>query len=319
MAVLLQESGLSVQKTPYIARKKRRRQGSPMHMVYHLGAHCTDDERLIRCLLKNREVLGQQGIAVPDPQRYRTLLRDTAVQLKGTPASAGMQAALLEQILPEGQFERMIFSWEHFLGLPNWALNGVIYPAAGDRVRAFTQIFPDVPVAFHLALRNPATFLPALVAKQTNPPEANGLAGTDPLDWRWSDTVRRIIKVNPGMSLTVWCDEDTPLIWPEVLQTVSGHTGETPLEGGFDLLASIMTADGLKRLQAYLETKGPFTPERRRRAVTAFLDKFALPEQLEVQIDVPGWTQDLVARMSDLYEHDVARIAQMPGVTFIAP
>jgi hypothetical protein len=290
-----------------------------MRMVYHLGAHCTDDERLIRCLLKNREVLAQQGITVPAPQRYRNLLRDTAIQLKGSPASAEMQASLLDQIVPEGHIERLIFSWEHFLGLPNWALNGVIYPAAGDRVRAFVQIFPDVPAEFHLALRNPATFLPALVAKQTKSNDDNVLAGKDPLDWRWSDTIRRIMKVNPDISLTVWCDEDTPLIWPEVLQAVSGYVAETPLDGSFDLLASIMTADGLKRLQAYLDTKGPFTPERRRRAVTAFLDKFARPDQLEVQIDVPGWTQDLVTRMSDIYEQDVALIAQMPGVTFIAP
>jgi hypothetical protein len=319
MRVVLQESGLSVQKTPYIAAKNKRRQGSPMRMVYHLGAHCTDDERLIRCLLKNREVLAQQGIIVPAPQRYRTLLRDTAIQLKGTPASAEMQASLLEQIVPDGSVERLIFSWEHFLGLPNWALDGVIYPAAGDRVRAFAQIFPDVPAEFHLALRNPATFLPALVAKQTKPDVDKVFAGTDPLDWRWSDTIRRIITVNPGIALTVWCDEDTPLIWPEVLQAVSGHGADTTLDGVFDVLASIMTADGLKRLRAYLDTKGPFTPDRRRRAVTAFLDKFARPDQLEVQIDVPGWTQALVARMSEAYEQDVALIAQMPGVTFIAP
>ena len=25
-----------------------------MEIVYHLGAHCTDEERLLRCLLKNR-------------------------------------------------------------------------------------------------------------------------------------------------------------------------------------------------------------------------------------------------------------------------
>ena len=50
------------------------------------------------------------------------------------------------------------------------------------------------------------------------------LTDVDPLRrLRWSDTVRNIRIHNPGVPLTVWCDEDTPLIWPEVLQAVSGH------------------------------------------------------------------------------------------------
>ncbi len=290
-----------------------------MQIVYHLGAHCTDDERLIRCLLKNRAALATKGTIVPAPQRYRNLLRDMAIQLKGAPADAETQTALLEKIVPDEHVERLIFSWEHFLGLPNWALTDVIYPAAGDRVRAFSQLFPAVTSSFFLALRNPATFLPALVAKQTKTDGNDGLNTKDPLEWRWSDTVSRIIALNPDISLTVWCDEDTPLIWPEVLRAVAGSGPETALDGDFDVLASIMTADGLKRLRAYLDTKGPFSGERRRRAITAFLDKFARPDQLEVQIDVPGWTAEVVDQMTLAYDRDVALIASMPGVTYIAP
>ena len=55
----------------------------PMRIVYHLGAHCTDDDRLVRCLLKNRALLADQGITVPSPTRYRKLLRDTVMQLRG--------------------------------------------------------------------------------------------------------------------------------------------------------------------------------------------------------------------------------------------
>jgi hypothetical protein len=290
-----------------------------MRMVYHLGAHCTDEERLIRCLLKNRGVLAPQGIFVPPPSRYRNLLRDTAIQLKGAAASIDTQTIVLDQIIAEDQAERVIFSWDHFLSLPNWALNGMLYPAAGDRVRAFTQIFPGLEAEFHLALRNPATFLPALMAKQTTPDYDKAMDGKHPTEMRWSETIRRIQRVNPGVNLTVWCDEDTPLIWPEVLQAVSGHPPDVTLDGAFDVLAMIMTADGLKRLRAYLDTKGPFTPARRRRAVTAFLDKFARRDQLEVQIDMPGWDAGLVAAMTEAYDQDVAFIATMPGVTFIAP
>ena len=47
-----------------------------MRIVYHLGAHCTDEDRLVRCLLKNRATLAEQGIVVPAPTRYRKLLRE---------------------------------------------------------------------------------------------------------------------------------------------------------------------------------------------------------------------------------------------------
>ena len=107
-----------------------------MRIVYHLGAHCTDDERLIRCLWKNRVQLGEQGIVVPAPTRYRALLRDTAVTLKGRAASRDTQAVVLEQIMEEDRASRLILSWDSFLSLPNYVLNDRLYPAAGERVRA---------------------------------------------------------------------------------------------------------------------------------------------------------------------------------------
>ncbi len=290
-----------------------------MRIAYHLGAHCTDDERLIRCLLKNRGVLGAQGIVVPPPSRYRTLLRDTAIQLKGTPATPENQALVLEQIMAEDSAERLILGWDNFLSFPNWALQGKLYPAAGERVRAFSCIFPGLETDYFLALRNPATFIPAILAAQTGKDYASFMAGVDPLDLRWSEMIGRIQAANPGAKLTVWCDEDTPLIWPEVVLAVSGHQTDAPLEGMFDVLEVIMSAPGLKRLRGYLDTKGPFSIERRRRAVTAFLDKFAMPGSIDYSIELPQWTPAMVEAITDAYVADCAKIAAMPGVAFIAP
>jgi hypothetical protein len=72
-----------------------------MRIVYHLGVHCTDEEKLLRCLLKNRGTLAEQGVVVPGPARYRTLLRDTLATLKGETASEATQALVLEQIMEE--------------------------------------------------------------------------------------------------------------------------------------------------------------------------------------------------------------------------
>ncbi|MEF3046577.1 hypothetical protein [Pseudotabrizicola sp. L79] len=290
-----------------------------MRIVYHLGAHCTDEERLLRCLLKNRDVLGQQGIVVPGPTRYRSLLRDTAITLKGQPASRDTQALVLEQIMEEDRAERLILSWENFLSFPQWVLKDRLYPAAAERVRAFTQIFPEIEAEFHLAIRNPATFLPDLYAKQRDKTYEQFMQGADPLLLHWSDVIEDVLEQNPGVPFTVWCDEDTPLIWPEVLQAVSGHAPGTVLEDSDDVLAAIMAGEGLTRLRAYLAEHAITAPAQRRRVVSAFLDKFALPDRVEMEIDLPGWTEETVEALTAAYLADVQRIKTLPGVTFITP
>ena len=295
-----------------------------MRIVYHLGAHCTDDERLLRCLLKNRGTLAPQGIIVPGPTRYRNLMRDTAIALKGQAASPDTQALLLEQIMEEDHADRLILSWENFLSFATWALDGGLYPSAGDRTRAFTQVFPQIKAEFHLAIRNPASFLPAVFAKQKamkggTQKYETFVKGIDIFALRWSDVVSNIRAQNPDVPLTIWCDEDTPLIWPEVLQAVAGFAAGTVIEDEGELLAAIMPPEGIKRMQAYIETHPITSVEMRRRIVSAFLDKFALKDKISVEVEMPGWTESTVTTLTRSYEADVARIAAMPGVRFIAP
>lgn len=290
-----------------------------MRIVYHLGAHFTDEDRLLKCLSRNRDLLAQHDIAVPPSKRYRTLLRETAIRLKGATATVDEQALILEQIMEEERADRLILSWESFMSLPNWVLMGKLYPAAGERTRAFTQIFPQIEAEFHLALRNPATFLPLLYDRLKPADYGSFLNGADPFDLRWSDVVEQILDANPDAPLTVWCDEDTPLVWPEVLRAVSGLPDDIALEGEEDLLASLMSGEGMARMRTYIEGHPPQNPMQRRRIVSAFLDKFALPERIDLEVEMPGWTDDTVADLTRAYEEDVARIAQMPDVTFIAP
>ena len=290
-----------------------------MRIVYHLGAHCTDDERLLRCLLKNRAALASEGIHVPGPTRYRNLLRDTAVALKGKSASLETQAMILEQITEQSHADRLILSWDNFLSYPQWALRGALYPNAAERIRAFTRIFPDIEAEFHLAIRNPATFLPDLFQRQKGKSHDEFMEGVEPLRLRWSTMIAQVRALNPTMPLTIWCDEDTPLIWPDVLQAVSGHSPGLVLEDANAVLTSVMTPEGMVRLTGYLAENPPISPDIRKGVVAAFLDKYADPAKLEIDLEMPGWTALLVEEMTETYEADVAQIAQMPGMTFLAP
>ena len=294
-----------------------------MEIVYHLGAHCTDEDRLLRCLLKNRGILAQQGIIVPGPTHYRNLLRDTAIALKGNPASRDTQALVLEQIMEEDDAQRLVLSWDSFMSYPLWALKGMLYPSAAERVRAFSNIFPDIQAEFFLAICNPATFLPGLYKLQSadktrGKPYEGFVEGTDIFALRWSDTLQSVLDANPGAPLTVWCDEDTPLIWPEVIQAVTLHDDTTQLEDADDLLAQIMSPEGMTRMRAYLESHPPATPALRRKVISAFLDKFARPDKIMQSISLPGWEADTVSRLTETYERDVATIKHMPGIRFLS-
>ena len=288
-----------------------------MRIVYHLGAHCTDEDRLIRCLLKNRAVLSEQGIEVPSPTRYRKLLRETLLKLQDGVASDDMQALLLDQIMDADSAERLILSWDNFLNFPSWAVTGGLYYLAGERVNALRRVFPSLEVECHLAIRNPATFLPALKQKVAAKGSREGLPPVDPMKLNWSNVARQILYHNPGVPLTVWCDEETPLIWPEVLQAVSGHAPGTALVDTDEVLAMIMNDIGLARMKTYCAEHPPQSATQRRRIVSAFLEKFARPDQVNFEIDMPGWTDDFVTTLTTRYHEDVDRLSQLPGVTVI--
>ena len=53
--------------------------------------------------------------------------------------------------------------------------------------------------------------------------------------------------------------------------------------------------------------------------MAAFLEAHAIEEAVEAEIDLPGWTDETIDMLTQLYEDDVERIAAMPEVTLITP
>ena len=86
-----------------------------MEIAIHLGAHLTDEDRLIRCLMRNRAVLASDGISIPGTSRYRTLLRRTAHEMRDTATDAETQEALLDSLITEDTVNRVVFSSDCFL------------------------------------------------------------------------------------------------------------------------------------------------------------------------------------------------------------
>lgn len=294
-----------------------------MQIVYHLGAHCTDEGGLLRVLLRNRAMLLEHGIAVPEPDRYPDLLRAAAAVFAGRPFDAAGSEQLLDGLLPGAEEDgatRLVLSFEGFLAFPRDAVTPArLYPAAATRARGLASLFPAGTVEFHLAIRNPATFLPALSARRKAKGQEPLPDGFDARALRWSELLERLRAACPQASLTVWCDEDTPLIWHPVLRAVAGHPEALELAHALDLPASLMSEAGQRRLAAWFRETLPVSDTDRRRGIADLLHRFALPEKLEVDVDLPGWTAETVETLTASYEADCARIAAMEGVRFLAP
>ncbi len=291
-----------------------------MQIVFHIGANATDGERLIKSLLKNVDTFADQGIRVPGPGKYRKLIRETIMAMGGELPAPGTRETLLRSILDGGEADRLVMSHSIFLAVPNQIFDGgVFYGNAEMKVSSLAALFPEDQLEFHIGLRNPATFIPAVFEQAVIPDIGRYLAGVDPLEVRWSELLVRIRSAAPRARLTVWCNEDTPLIWAQLIRELSGVDPLTRITGGFDLLAAIMSEDGMRRFLAYLKSHPPQTESQKRRVIAAFLDKYALTEEVEEELDLEGWTLDLVQELTRRYEADVGRIASLPGVTFVAP
>lgn len=293
-----------------------------MQIVLHTGAHNTDDGRLMRCLLKNKGDFQKSGVSVPAPSRYRTLIRDAmnAMTHRTPNPSPDAREILLDEMLDDEQADRVILSNNSFFGVPKAAIKkGMFYPYAEMKLTRFGRLFPGDQVELFMAIRDPASFLPVMFAASPETDFNTFMDGADPLQMRWSNLIMRIRNTLPNIAITVWCNEDTPMIWSQIIREMAGLEHNEKIIGDFDLLADIMSREGMKRFRAYLKSHPNMTEVQKRRVISAFLNKFALEDEVEDELDLPGWTEAMIDELSEIYDEDVFQIQRIPGVQMISP
>ncbi|MCA0919366.1 hypothetical protein [Pseudooceanicola nanhaiensis] len=290
-----------------------------MQIILHAGAHATDEDRLMKTLLRNKQEFLQRGVLIPGPSKYRRLLRDALHGLAYAPPTLGARGILLDAILEEEEGSRMVLSNDNFFCVPKLAVGpGGLYPMAEEKLRQFCALFPEDEIHLFLALRNPATFLPALFNLAPDDDLAAFLSGYDPMQLRWSDMIERIQGYVPRLKLTVWSNEDTPFLWAQIIRAMADLPTGQKITGGFDLLIEIMSREGMQRFRAYLKAHPNLNDPQKHRVMAAFLDKYALEGALEEELDLPGWDEQLIEDLTEEYDADCARIAAMEGVRFLS-
>jgi len=263
-----------------------------MKLVLHAGVHFTEEDRLMKCLLRNAD----------------------------DPPSDMARDVLMDAILDDTKASRVILSDANFFRTPKTAFQqGMFYPAAPVRMMRMSQVFEHDEVEIFFGVRNPAALLPILYAKSDAKDPAAFWGGRDPRDVLWSDTINLLREAVPNVPITIWCNEDTPLIWAHIIRQMAGLEDDDKIIGGFDLLSSIMSAEGMKRFRSYLKDHPVMTEHQKRRAIAAFLDKYAVDAAVEEELDMPGWTEEVVDEMTQTYDEDIGTIAAMPGVRVLMP
>lgn len=291
-----------------------------MHIIFHTGAHSTDEERLIKCLLRNKDTLSPQGVSIPGPSRYRQILKESLQAMESGEPSAEARDVLIDAIMDDETANRLVLSNAHFFGSQRQALaDDIIYPEAVARLVNLRRLFSGDQVEMFMAIRNPATFLPAILEKASPRRIIEVLSSCDPVNLRWSNTLLQIREAVPDVQLTVWCNEDLPLIWGQVIREMAGIGMGEKIEGNFDLLNEIMTKEGIKRFHSYIRQQPDMNEMQLRRVMVAFLDKYAKDDELEEELDLPGWTEELVDDLTLAYDQDVIRIQRIPGINFVSP
>lgn len=291
-----------------------------MQLVLHTGVHYTEQDRIAQTLMRNGDLLAAQNVAMPDPEIYRGLVRDTLNAMHRSPLTDDARSVLLDVILKGSQPDRLILSDPNFFRTAGTAVQqGVLYPAAAQRMNYMAQIFGTDQIEIFMTIRNPAAVLPMFKAASIHQADNKFWGGKEPRDLRWSDLLAEIRRTTPDIPITVWCNEDMPMIWSEVIREIAGFTADAKINGAFDLLYSIMSKEGMQRFRAYLNNHPEMSEMQKRRVIAAFLDKFALEDEIEEELDMPGWTEELVEELSDIYDRDLLVIEQIPGVRVIAP
>ena len=85
------------------------------------------------------------------------------------------------------------------------------------------------------------------------------------------------------------------------------------------VLVGVRSEEVRRRCSSSVECLDKTSEAQRGRGIIGLLGKYALEEEIEEELDMPGWTEELVERMTALYDADVEVIRAMPCVSLIAP
>lgn len=291
-----------------------------MQVAIHAGAAFTDEGRVLSSLKKNSATLSATGVKFFGWRRYNRIFKPAFDKIEAEAVHLTSYQNL-KAILPTGpDTRRAIFCSGKFAGDPADALkDGQLYPQAGRRMALLEQVYSDHQVELLMGLRNPGSLVPKLLMSLTEEAREDIVRNTDLSCLSWIGMIEDIRDLAPSVQITLWSDEDTPFIWGDVIRALSNLDEDVVLADEYELLTSLLDDTGREKV---LELTGRDTQLGKsdlNNMLAQIFEDHAQPEKVEEELDMPGWSTEIVEAFSELYEQDLERLSTMPGVRVLRP
>jgi hypothetical protein len=294
---------------------------APPQVTLHIGVQFSSGRDILLSARANAQLLREQGVFLPPIRKARKTIDETLRRLDGMPPIPEEQTELLTSLTGPGEVRHLVLDDDLRAGSLRDLFNGpALYNGLETRIAPTAELFSQTQFRLSLALINPAVFLDRALASGNATRTLQSFAETaDPTRLSWREMVQRLRRAMPEVPLVLWCDEDAPLIWPQVMRHLFALPQGAILKARLQPLQPLLEPEGLTRLRAYLEKFPPDTHAQYERVILLFLDKYGIEDALSPRCDIPGWDSAKIAEVTARYEDDIVALAQDEGVTLILP
>ncbi|NOD62071.1 MULTISPECIES: hypothetical protein [unclassified Ruegeria] len=286
-----------------------------MQVIIHAGAAFADEGHILSSLVANRQMLAEMKTAPMGPRMSRQFVKIMSDALIHGTSIEETRDSLAPLFPQDVNLERVILSSDKFFGPRRTALqHGQIYPFAGRRT-AFTEtLLEGAQLELFIGLVNPGLFIPKTLMSIHEDHRRDILASTDLSCLSWLSMIEDLRELAPQFKLTVWENENLPLIWGDIIRAMTGLPIETLLPDEYSFLSSLLTDAGQRQVQEILGRRTPLDLQGQREELAQVLEDQARPEQVEEELDLPGWNTDIFDAFTELYAQDMAAIRTMSDI-----
>lgn len=291
-----------------------------MQIAIHTGVHQTECDVLSKALLRNRDNLQKKGVVIPGPGKYRRLFSQMLNAMEHAPPVQETREVLLDNLLDNysGHVDRLVLSHENFFSVPKIAFEGrQIYRKAENRLKMFEEIFRNDTLEIFISIRNPATFLSALLTSTPHENLAQLMYGLEPADLLWSKFAERVSMAVPNVPLHIWCYEDSPFILGKLIRKLTTIEQDCEIIGAYSRFSKLLSQEGEEKFREVISSGSVYTEKEKQDLMVMYFEKYALAEEVYCELDVSNWTQELIEELTQQYDQDLMNIEQLPNVSMI--
>lgn len=285
----------------------------PRSYIVQIGTRWDGSQNLIWAPLVAPD-LQQNGLVVPDPRKYRRMIKRLT---DDTSATGAADRFFVDSVLsPEGPQEAKVLLGVTSLIQPekffcpdgHWFLN------LGARLKAFSELF--APATMHLMInpQSPERLLSEAWANEGYP----GFKDTppDPFQLHWSAVIEDIKAHNPDTHIVVCPSETGPVSWGLALQEIAGLT--EPQTRALQLATALydMSDEGKARLNTFLVDHPEMSFDLYCQTLKIFLKFYGNARLSAEENAIPNWTEAKDAQIKRHYAADLEAIAQIGDIFY---